>query len=95
MIAVGVRVHHRGDRSPGEVVGHGPEHLAGQTQIEEGVDEQRLVATEHETGVAPAPPAVGLQVGEHVRAHGMESSLIGNHAVYLRPDAERCRACVG
>src|SRR3546814_18441825 len=60
MIAVGVRVHQRTDPGGrGDGIAHGRQHLAGQLQIEERVDEQGLVAVDDKAGIAPAPATVG------------------------------------
>ena len=47
----------------GVVRPHGVEHLAGEPQVEERVDQQPGAAARDQPGVGPAPPAVGLQVG--------------------------------
>jgi xanthine dehydrogenase YagR molybdenum-binding subunit len=45
-------------------VTHGLEHLRGERQIEERVDQQGLLAVRHQTGITPAPGAVRLQISE-------------------------------
>jgi len=55
---------------------HGVQHLLGEFQVEEGVDQQGRLAIDDEAGVTPAPGAVGLQVGvdgvaEIVQAFGV------------------------
>ena len=82
VVAVGVGVHHgadgRGRRRHGaELV----EHLLGERQVEQRVDEQRRVAVGDQPGVRPAPPAVGLEVGPEPVAH-----LVG--APRVAPSAE-------
>ena len=42
---------------------HGVQHLAGEPQVEQRVDEQRRAVADDQPGVAPAPTAVGLEVG--------------------------------
>ena len=42
-------------------VPHPVEHLGGQPQVEQRVDQQRAVTVDHEPGVAPTPAAIGLQ----------------------------------
>src|SRR3546814_5056124 len=74
MIAVGVRVHQRTDPGGrGDGIAHGRQHLAGQLQIEERVDEQGLVAVDDKAGIAPAPATVGLNIGPHAVADLMEA----------------------
>ena len=65
MVAVGMGVHEHVDRRrrrrrPAQRV----EHLGREHEVEEGVDEQRLVAVDDEAGVTPSPPAVRLEIGE-------------------------------
>jgi hypothetical protein len=44
----------------------GREEVAGEVQVEEGVDQDRFVVADDEPGVRPAPASIGLE--ERVRA---------------------------
>jgi hypothetical protein len=63
MVAVGVGVDHGADPlgRRGRLA-QGGEHLGGQLQVKQGVDQQRgsPVAAGDEPGVGAAPPPVGL-----------------------------------
>jgi len=64
VIAVGVRVHRLLD---GVALGDRPhrvEHAPREPQVEQRVDEHRRAVAGDEAGVAPAPAAVRLEVGE-------------------------------
>ena len=77
VIAVGVRVHQPVDVGGGRVgVLHRVEHLAGVRQVEQRVDEQRLVAADDQPRVAPAPAAVGLQPGVGAVAEVVEAAFV-------------------
>ena len=61
VVSIGVRIHERVDRtSCRRCIAHGLEHLGGELQVEERVDEQGLAAVRDQPGVAPAPGAVRL-----------------------------------
>ena len=47
----------------GHRTAHLGEHLLGERQVEQRVDEQGGVAVDDEARVAPSPAAVGLEVG--------------------------------
>ncbi len=64
VVAVGVGVDHRADRRRARVVGHRLQHRLREAEVEQRVDEQRRPVTDDEPGVAPAPPAIALEVGE-------------------------------
>ena len=57
MVAVGMRIDEGSDLRGGGRLGamHRVEHLAGQLQVEQRIDQQRLSAIDHQTGVAPSP----------------------------------------
>ena len=97
VVAVGVGVDQRVDR---HAVGdrlHRREHVAGQVEIEQRVDEQRRVLAGQQPGVAPAPAAVGLQVGEQAVAELVEAACVGGaghgpQAARRRRDVDRADA---
>ena len=49
------------------------QHLLGQREVEQRVDEQRGLAVDDQPGVAPPPAAVGLQVGVQTVAHLLQT----------------------
>ena len=51
---------------------HLAQHLAGQFEIEQGIDQQGLVAIDDQPGIAETPAAVGLQVGKAAGAEVVE-----------------------
>ena len=63
VVAVAVRVHRRVDRAALGDAAHRVEHVPGELEVEERVDEQRRAVGRDQPRVAPAPAAVGLQVG--------------------------------
>jgi hypothetical protein len=78
VIGIGVRVDRGIDRVPGGDRGHRAQHLARQVQVVEGVDEQRGAVGGDEPGVAPAPAAVGLEVGVQPIAELVEPAGVGD-----------------
>ena len=65
VVAVGVGVDQATDRPGRRHRGaHLPQHLAGQFEVEQRIDQQCLVAIDDQSGIAEAPAAVGLQPGE-------------------------------
>ena len=79
VVAVGVGVHDRADRRGRRR--HGPqvvEHLLGEHEVEQRVDEQRRVAVGDQAGVRPAPAAVGLEVGPQPVADLVGAPLVAH-----------------
>ncbi len=64
VVAVGVGVDHGARSAPLAVIGHRVQHRRRQAEVEQRVDQQRRAVTDDETGVAPPPTTVGLEVGE-------------------------------
>ena len=64
VVAVGVGVDDGGDRRRPCRALERLEHLGGQAEVEQRVDEQRRTVADDETGVAPAPRPVTLDVGQ-------------------------------
>ena len=62
VVAVGVGVDQCDDGRGASVVGHRLQHPRRQRQVEQRVDQQRRAIADDQTGVAPAPTTVGLQV---------------------------------
>jgi hypothetical protein len=59
---------------------HGRQHVAGQGNVEQGVDQQGLVAIDDQAGVGPAPAAVRLQPGVAAVAKIVQSLRVGEAA---------------
>ena len=74
VVAIGVRIDNGVDpaRERCQLV----EHLPGQLEVKEGVDEQRACLADHQPGVAPPPRAVGLQVGKHAVGDFVDTPLV-------------------
>ena len=65
VVAVGMGVDQAADRLRRRHRGaHPPQHLAGQRQVEQRIDQQGLVAVDDQPGIAKTPAAVGLQPGK-------------------------------
>jgi hypothetical protein len=64
MVGIAMRVEEQIDPCGGGNSGaHALQHHARQLQIHQRVDEERLSAIGHQTGIAPTPSAVGLKIG--------------------------------
>ena len=85
VVAVGVGVDERAD-----VVGrglggaHGLEHIRRERHVEQGIDQQRLALRDDQSGVAPAPAAIGLDPGVTAGSEVVQTAL-------ERPDSQRHR----
>ena len=65
VVAVRMGVHQRVDRYSTRCgIAHRGQHIGGQRQIEQGVDQQRFIAIRDQPGIAPAPAAIGQQIGK-------------------------------
>ena len=76
VVAVAVRVHRRVDRAALGDAPHRVEHVARELEVEQRVDEQRCPVRRDQARVAPAPGAVGLQVGVQPVPELVEPSLV-------------------
>ena len=52
---------------------HLRQHLAGQLEVEQRIDQQRLAMIDDEAGIAEPPTAVGLEVGKAAVAQIMQA----------------------
>ena len=74
MVAIGMRVDQLLDPSRRrDGVAHGREHFRGQRQIEQGIDQQRLIATYDQARVAPTPRSIRLQISKTAPAKIVQS----------------------
>jgi len=95
VIAVGVGVDERADRRlPGDAC-HRLEHVGSEPEVEQRVDEHRDTVSDDQSGIAPTPPAVRLDVGEAtvadiVQAERVRPSVSGTftHASSLAPNRQ-------
>ena len=76
VVAVGVGVDDGPDLDARCGGAHGGEHLGGELEVEQRVDEERVAAIDDQTGVAPAPPTVGLQPGQNPVGHLRQPTVI-------------------
>jgi glycosyltransferase involved in cell wall biosynthesis/GT2 family glycosyltransferase len=77
VIAVGVGVQQRVDPRCGRHrPAHLEQHLLGQGEVVERVDQQRAVAVADQPGIAPAPAAVRLQVGVEAVTDLLQPALV-------------------
>ena len=84
MVAVGVGVHERVDPpGGGDGAAHLGEHALREGEVEKRVDEQRRLAVDDETGVAPTPATVGLKVGVETIAHFVQTHAVAR--AHTRP----------
>ena len=78
VVGIRVRVDELVDaRGRGDTALHLLEHDPRDIQAHEGVDEESLAAALHQTGVAPAPRAVGLQVRKAAAAEVVQTAAEG------------------
>jgi hypothetical protein len=77
VVAVAVGVQRGADRPAVGDTPHRVEHVAGEREVEERVDEQRSAVARDQAGVAPAPRPVGLEVGEQPVAELVEPLAVG------------------
>ena len=82
VIAVGVGVQQGADRGHRGVRRHRGQHLVGQMQVEQCVDQQRCPVADHQPGGAPAPTAVRLEIGEAPVAQFMKTPAV-RHAEFV------------
>ena len=75
MIAIGMGVDNGADiiRTNTGSIGHDAQHVAGQAGIEQCINQQGLTTVRDQTGIGPAPSAIGLKIGEETVASFIEA----------------------
>ncbi len=92
VIAIRMGVHHGGDWSCTRHRLHGRQHRIGEFQVEEGVDQQRLTISHHQSCIAVTPTTVRLQVCKAIVVELLNSELVVEHVVSVRSRHVRSRA---
>ena len=64
------------------------EHLGGELQVEQRVDQQRDAVAHDQPGVAPPPAAVGLEVGVAGVAEFVEALVVRDMTPYSWHDVQ-------